>query len=38
MANLSTEDDQRYAKQLFILIVAWLVLVMGAGVLMIFFL
>jgi len=37
MANLSTEDDQRYAKQLFILTVAWLVLVLGAGVLMIFF-
>ena len=38
MAIPSTEDDQRYAKQLFILTVAWLVLVLGAGVLMIYFL
>jgi hypothetical protein len=36
MSVETTEDDKRYAKQLFILTVAWLVLVIGAGVLMVY--
>lgn len=38
MADSPTEDDQRYAKKLFALIVFWLTLVLGAGVLMVYFL
>ncbi len=38
MANSPTDIDQQYAKRLFILTVLWLVLVLGAGGVMVYFL
>jgi hypothetical protein len=33
----STEEDKRYARQLLLLTIGWLVLVIGAGIVLMYF-